>query len=61
MSMEQMWTVWCDSEQKDGRQCCEMDQVSGSKRRAGDEFKKSGWKQTRKGWLCPQCAKEKTK
>lgn len=61
--MIQCWTVWCDNEPDDrGRKCLAMDQVSGTKARAANKFKLSGWKRIRGSkWLCPDCAKEAAK
>jgi hypothetical protein len=56
MSLREMWTVWCDHKGTNF-ECHAMDQVSGKKSRAVDEFRKAGWKRTRKGgWMCPKCA-----
>jgi len=60
MSMVQGWTVWCDrGETTPGRECSAMDQISGTKRKAGKAFALSGWKRLPSGrWLCPTCAIE---
>lgn len=61
MALIQGFTVWCDADNGKGddeMHCCAMDQASGSKREVGKLFKSSGWKQTRKGWICPECAQE---
>lgn len=61
--MTQGWTVWCEADEgkTDGRVCCAMDQVSGTKRKAAELFRASGWRMKRGiGWICPACA-NKTK
>lgn len=35
--------------------CETWDQVSGSASSAAREFKRSGWKKTSLGWVCPGC------
>lgn len=49
-SMTQQWTVWCS--------CMKWDQVSGTKRAAAVEFKKSGWVKRRGLWVCAACANQ---
>jgi hypothetical protein len=59
--MYQGWTVLCDSPEVDGKSCCVMDQVSGTKARAKKSFKESGWSFKQGRSLCPDCTKELAK
>ena len=56
--MEMGWTVWCDATSVKGGTCCSFDQVSGSKKRAAEEFIKSGWERKKGKWRCPACVAE---
>jgi invasion protein IalB len=56
--MYQGWTILCQSPEKDGKECCGSDEVSGTKNRAKEEFQRSGWKRIKGKWHCPDCVEE---
>mgnify|MGYP007031429481 CR=1 FL=1 len=56
--MRMGWTVSCDTVEVDGYLCCDVDQISGTKKNAKKEFIKSGWECRKGKWRCPSCVKE---
>lgn len=59
--MTQQWTVWCGGVTSNGVSCSQWDQVSGTKKSAGNDFKLQGWKRYHGVWLCPKCGEKKEK
>jgi hypothetical protein len=47
-------TVWCGN-------CHTWDSVSGNRKSATEEFRRIGWRDSSRQWLCPNCVRSGVK